>query len=83
MNVYTWRTGNGPSGHAEYVGFETRASLLNIRQPGAWLRIPSFAAELAAYYERIEAIRRNPWHGITFRRVPTSHQGPGLLMTIR
>ena len=59
----------------EYDGFESRASLLNIGQRGAWLRLRTLADEVKAEAERSAAIQADPFRDVPrpkFRAVPDS-----------
>ena len=59
-----------------YMGFESKASLLDVKRLGAWLRLPTFAEELATELAKAAAIRANPFYGIAplrFRTVRNQH----------
>jgi len=58
------------------MGFESKASLLDVKRLGAWLRLPTFAEELATELAKAAAIRANPFYGIAplrFRTVRNQH----------
>ena len=59
-----------------YKGFESKASLLNVKRSGAWLRLRTFAEELEAEHAKAAAIRANPFLGVAplrFRTMSNQH----------